>query len=70
MNGSDYDNGDADEQFECKGIYDCVPQKKRINGGMLNGVRKRVKHYGRRRQNAQDSQDKLMRRIAIHFSLL
>jgi hypothetical protein len=27
MNGSDYDNSDADEQFECKGIYDCVPQK-------------------------------------------
>ena len=32
MNGSDYDDSDADEQFECKGIYDCVPQKE-INRG-------------------------------------
>jgi hypothetical protein len=32
--------------------------RKRELTGMLNGARKRVKHYGRRRQNSQDSQDK------------
>jgi hypothetical protein len=59
MNGSDYDDRDADEQFKCKGIYDCVPQKRKLTGD-ANRCQETRQTIRRKRQNAQDSQDKLM----------